>query len=76
MSSVITFVKDSTARGRHMVIMKDISWFWRTSYNLAISACTVWSGSEEEISELFEVVEQVRLLPRRAITDSHPNHAS
>ncbi|KAJ7115262.1 meiosis protein SPO22/ZIP4 like-domain-containing protein [Mycena epipterygia] len=37
------------------LIIKDISWLWRTAYNCAVQGCAEWERNEERISELFEV---------------------
>ncbi|KAJ6559308.1 meiosis protein SPO22/ZIP4 like-domain-containing protein [Mycena sp. CBHHK59/15] len=37
------------------LIIKDVSWLWRTAYNCAIQGCAEWDRSEERVSELFEV---------------------
>ncbi|KAJ6605346.1 meiosis protein SPO22/ZIP4 like-domain-containing protein [Mycena vulgaris] len=37
------------------LIIKDLSWLWRTAYNCAVQGCADWERNEERISELFEV---------------------
>ncbi|KAJ7691328.1 meiosis protein SPO22/ZIP4 like-domain-containing protein [Mycena rosella] len=37
------------------LIIKDVSWLWRTAYNCAVQGCAEWEQNEERISELFEV---------------------
>ncbi|KAJ7877618.1 meiosis protein SPO22/ZIP4 like-domain-containing protein [Mycena leptocephala] len=37
------------------LIIKDVSWLWRTAYNCAVQGCAEWEGSEVRISQLFEV---------------------
>lgn len=41
------------------LIIKDISWLWRTAYNCAVQGCAEWERNEERISELFEVARDV-----------------
>ncbi|KAJ6505545.1 hypothetical protein C8R45DRAFT_1209240 [Mycena sanguinolenta] len=36
------------------LIIKDVSWLWRTAYNCAVQGCAEWERSEERISQLFE----------------------
>ncbi|KAJ7615258.1 meiosis protein SPO22/ZIP4 like-domain-containing protein [Mycena polygramma] len=37
------------------LIIKDVSWLWRTAYNCAVQGCAEWEQSELRISQLFEV---------------------
>ncbi|KXN85140.1 hypothetical protein AN958_11630 [Leucoagaricus sp. SymC.cos] len=37
------------------LIMKDVSWLWRTAYNYAVQGCSEWSNCEERIAELFDI---------------------
>ncbi|KAJ7461286.1 hypothetical protein B0H11DRAFT_119781 [Mycena galericulata] len=37
------------------LIIKDVSWLWRTAYNCAVQGCAEWERCEERISQLFEV---------------------
>ncbi|KAF7317365.1 hypothetical protein HMN09_00472800 [Mycena chlorophos] len=38
------------------LIIKEISWLWRTAYNSAVQCCAEWEqGNEVRISQLFEV---------------------
>ncbi|KAJ7691310.1 hypothetical protein B0H17DRAFT_855264, partial [Mycena rosella] len=37
------------------LIIKDVSWLWRTAYNCAVQGSAEWEQNEERISELFEV---------------------
>ncbi|KAJ7752626.1 meiosis protein SPO22/ZIP4 like-domain-containing protein [Mycena metata] len=37
------------------LIIKDVSWLWRTAYNCAVQGCAEWERSEERIALLFEV---------------------
>ncbi|KAF7340474.1 hypothetical protein MVEN_01967700 [Mycena venus] len=37
------------------LIIKDVSWLWRTAYNCAVQGCAEWERSEVRISQLFEV---------------------
>ncbi|KAK7047207.1 sporulation-specific protein 22 [Paramarasmius palmivorus] len=37
------------------LIIKDISWLWRTAYNSAVQGCSEWEGYQDQICSLFEV---------------------
>ncbi|KAH7925693.1 SPO22-domain-containing protein [Leucogyrophana mollusca] len=41
------------------LVIRDISWLWRTAYNSAIQGCADWEDSEEQISELFDIARQL-----------------
>ncbi|KAI0063230.1 hypothetical protein BV25DRAFT_1899548 [Artomyces pyxidatus] len=40
---------------RASMVMKDISWLWRTAYNCAAQGCTEWENAEVRVPALFEV---------------------
>jgi len=35
-------------------VHKDISWLWRTAYNIAVYGCAEWEGFEEHLAKLFD----------------------
>ncbi|KAJ3970196.1 hypothetical protein EV361DRAFT_995881 [Lentinula raphanica] len=37
------------------LIIKDVSWIWRTAYNCAVQGCSDWDGFQEQISALFDI---------------------
>ncbi|RXW17117.1 hypothetical protein EST38_g8741 [Candolleomyces aberdarensis] len=37
------------------LIMKDISWLWRSAYNSAVQGCSEWEDCPEQIAELFDI---------------------
>ena len=41
------------------LIMKDVSWLWRTAYNCAIQGCSEWEDCEEQIWTLFNIARDV-----------------
>lgn len=43
------------------MIFKDLSWLWRTAYNVAIQGCAEWDDSEAFLSELFDLSRAVNL---------------
>lgn len=47
------------------LISQDVSWLWRTAYNLAIQGCSEWEGCEGQITELFDFAKNVHSLASR-----------
>jgi len=41
------------------MVMKDVSWLWRTAYNCAIQGCSEWKDAEAQATELFEISREV-----------------
>ncbi|KAF8168527.1 meiosis protein SPO22/ZIP4 like-domain-containing protein [Crassisporium funariophilum] len=37
------------------LVLKDISWLWRTAYNCAVQGCSEWENAGDQISELFGI---------------------
>ncbi|KAL0578367.1 sporulation-specific protein 22 [Marasmius crinis-equi] len=37
------------------LIIKDVSWLWRTAYNCAVQGCSEWEGHQDQICDLFDV---------------------
>ncbi|KAL5518460.1 SPO22 [Sanghuangporus vaninii] len=37
------------------LIAKDVSWLWRTAYNIALQGCSEWRDAEIQIGEIFEL---------------------
>lgn len=44
------------------LVIKDVSWLWRTAYNSATQGCTEWDNAEERVPPLFDVSREVRLV--------------
>ena len=40
-------------------ITKDVSWLWRTAFNVAVQGCSEWQYAEDQISDLFELAYKV-----------------
>ncbi|KAH9982110.1 hypothetical protein BGW80DRAFT_1247083 [Lactifluus volemus] len=40
---------------RVSLIIKDVSWLWRTAYNCATQGCADWDNAEEKVSPLFDM---------------------
>lgn len=49
------------------MIIKDVSWLWRTAYNCAVQGCSEWADSDEQVSELFDISRQVCSLVFRSV---------
>jgi len=57
-SSARSLVEDASPENRALVI-KDLSWLWRTAYNTAIQGCSEWDEGEENLSDMFELSVQL-----------------
>lgn len=55
--------KSASEKKESSVIFKDLSWLWRTAYNVAVQGCAEWDESEEALSELFDLSRAVRTPP-------------
>ena len=44
------------------LVIRDVSWLWRTAYNCAVKGCTEWDNAEEKVPPLFDVSREVRLV--------------
>lgn len=55
-------VDSALAQKAMQLIMKDVSWLWRTAYNCAIQGCTEWDGHDEQVLTLFDIARDVRRL--------------
>ncbi|KAF9508011.1 hypothetical protein BS47DRAFT_1320937 [Hydnum rufescens UP504] len=56
------------------VVLKDISWLWRTAYNTAVQGCIDWPS--EIVSDLFDISREARLMENyqaASIGDSDPS---
>ncbi|KAH7906954.1 meiosis protein SPO22/ZIP4 like-domain-containing protein [Hygrophoropsis aurantiaca] len=49
----------SAALENSALVIKDISWLWRTAYNSAIQGCADWEHCEEQISQMFDIARQL-----------------
>ncbi|KAG1746972.1 meiosis protein SPO22/ZIP4 like-domain-containing protein [Suillus lakei] len=41
------------------MLVRDISWLWRTAYNCAIQACSDWEDREDQISDIFDAARRL-----------------
>jgi hypothetical protein len=47
---------------RVSLVIRDVSWLWRSAYNCAVKGCTEWDNAEEKVPPLFDVSREVRLV--------------
>ncbi|KIM81848.1 hypothetical protein PILCRDRAFT_8503 [Piloderma croceum F 1598] len=48
-------IEAACAEQKSTLVMKDVSWLWRTAYNCAIQGCSEWKDAEAQATELFEI---------------------
>ncbi|KAG2135130.1 meiosis protein SPO22/ZIP4 like-domain-containing protein [Suillus clintonianus] len=44
------------------MLVRDVSWLWRTAYNCAIQACSDWEDRENQISDIFDAARRFKLV--------------
>lgn len=56
------------------IIAKELSWLWRTAYNIAVQGCTDWDpGFEEQLADLFDLSRAfMESYQKASVTDSDP----
>lgn len=54
-----TLVETALSEQKLAVVMKDLSWLWRTAYNCAVQGCAEWENSEDQVTDLFEIAREV-----------------
>ncbi|KAF8584952.1 SPO22-domain-containing protein [Ramaria rubella] len=50
-----TIAQSASEKKESSLIFKDLSWLWRTAYNVSVQGCTEWEDSEHLLSELFHL---------------------
>ncbi|KIJ45216.1 hypothetical protein M422DRAFT_67355 [Sphaerobolus stellatus SS14] len=50
-----TICEEALRKDNKMLILKDISWLWRTAYNTAVQGCAEWDDSELHLADLFDL---------------------
>ncbi|KAL4069087.1 hypothetical protein J3A83DRAFT_4095527 [Scleroderma citrinum] len=56
------------------LVIRDLSWLWRTAYNCAIEGCSNWDNHSEEVSEAFDIARQLlELYISRTLTEVEPS---
>ncbi|THH12968.1 hypothetical protein EW146_g7196 [Bondarzewia mesenterica] len=48
-------VRAACVEKRATIVIKDISWLWRTAYNCAIQGCSEWDNAEDKVPRLFDL---------------------
>ncbi|KAK1222658.1 sporulation-specific protein 22 [Marasmius sp. AFHP31] len=48
-------VESACEQSTMALIIKDVSWLWRTAYNCAVQGCSEWEGHQDRICDLFDV---------------------
>jgi len=41
------------------LVIRDVSWLWRTAYNCAIEGCSNWDNHGEQVSDAFDIAREV-----------------
>ncbi|KAF8845524.1 SPO22-domain-containing protein [Paxillus ammoniavirescens] len=56
------------------LVIRDVSWLWRTAYNCAIDGCSNWDDQGEQVSYAFDIArELLELYVSRTITEVDPS---
>ncbi|KAH7884118.1 hypothetical protein F5I97DRAFT_1969338 [Phlebopus sp. FC_14] len=56
------------------LVIRDLSWLWRTAYNCAIDGCTNWDNETGQVSTAFDLARQLlELYVSRSVTEVEPN---
>ncbi|KAI6020837.1 hypothetical protein BKA83DRAFT_4291597 [Pisolithus microcarpus] len=56
------------------LVIRDLSWLWRTAYNCAIDGCSNWDNHGEEVSNAFDIARQLlELYVAKTLTEVEPS---
>ncbi|KAI6152903.1 meiosis protein SPO22/ZIP4 like-domain-containing protein, partial [Pisolithus thermaeus] len=56
------------------LVIRDLSWLWRTAYNCAIDGCSNWDNHGEEVSSAFDISRQLlELYIAKTLTEVEPS---
>ncbi|KIK99445.1 hypothetical protein PAXRUDRAFT_30503 [Paxillus rubicundulus Ve08.2h10] len=56
------------------LVIRDVSWLWRTAYNCAIEGCSNWDDQGEQVSHAFDIArELLELYVSRTIAEVDPS---
>ncbi|KAI5992168.1 hypothetical protein EDD15DRAFT_2197189 [Pisolithus albus] len=56
------------------LVIRDLSWLWRTAYNCAIDGCSNWDNHGEEVSSAFDIARQLlELYIAKTLTEVEPS---
>ncbi|KAG9314764.1 meiosis protein SPO22/ZIP4 like-domain-containing protein [Chiua virens] len=65
---------ESLSHENATMVIRDISWLWRTAYNSAIDGCSNWEDLGQQISEAFDAArELLELYISRTVTEVEPS---
>ncbi|KAI0248099.1 hypothetical protein BJV78DRAFT_1132012, partial [Lactifluus subvellereus] len=54
-ATAIALVDAACKEKRVSLVIKDVSWLWRTAYNCAAQGCAEWDNAEERVPPLFDM---------------------
>jgi len=71
-----TLVEAAFTEQKASMVVKDISWLWRTAYNCAVQGCAEWKEAEARVTELFQISRELitvycNVLPVEVEVDVH-----
>jgi len=58
------FIETISSKQDITTFAKDVSWLWRTAYNIAVQGCNDWGNGEDQVSDLFDLSKLVKPLQR------------
>ncbi|KIJ58775.1 hypothetical protein HYDPIDRAFT_102026, partial [Hydnomerulius pinastri MD-312] len=65
---------ETVARENAALVIRDLSWLWRTAYNCAIEGCSSWDNHREQVSGAFDIArELLELYVSRTLTEVEPS---
>ncbi|KAI6000917.1 meiosis protein SPO22/ZIP4 like-domain-containing protein, partial [Pisolithus marmoratus] len=65
---------ETAARENVALVIRDLSWLWRTAYNCAIDGCSNWDNHGEEVSNAFDIARQLlELHISKTLTEVEPS---
>ncbi|KAG6334327.1 hypothetical protein ID866_4762 [Astraeus odoratus] len=65
---------ENVANENDALVLRDLSWLWRTAYNCAVEGCSNWDNHPEEVSNAFDIARQLlELYISKTLTDVEPS---
>ncbi|KZP32796.1 SPO22-domain-containing protein [Athelia psychrophila] len=58
-STANALVEQAVTVQKASLVIKDISWLWRTAYNTAVQGCSEWESSETLVTDLFQIAAEL-----------------
>ncbi|KAI0761631.1 meiosis protein SPO22/ZIP4 like-domain-containing protein [Trametes elegans] len=72
-STALSLVTALEAKQDTAIGTKDVSWLWRSAYNIAVQGCAEWENQEETVSDLFDIARQLlQIHAQSAAVDTEP----